>query len=264
MRVGFHDLFKEAPADAGFAENRTKEALVREADFVTLQVDLNATTRHFISDGQLSLMKPSAYLINTSRGPVVDQATLVRALGSGTIAGAALDVLEEEPPDPNDPILQLDNAFVLPHAGTGTVETRQAMIDLAADNLLAALAGKVPDWVEAGHLNTGDRLPVSSTAEQCTGGRAGSGHPFPAPQPGPGLRPRTRGTVVRAGDIPLPLHRNVADTGSQLSGASSEPCPGPTSTQLRKSAIFRPGHADSEVESGEARRRADSYAPNFL
>jgi lactate dehydrogenase-like 2-hydroxyacid dehydrogenase len=92
-------------------------------------------------------MKPSAFLINTSRGPVVDQAALVRALSERRIAGAALDVLAKEPPDPDEPLLGLDNAFVLPHIGTATVETRQAMIDLAVDNMIAAVSGQVPSCV---------------------------------------------------------------------------------------------------------------------
>jgi len=147
MRVVFHDVFNKAPPEVPFAEYRSKEDLLREADFVTLHVDLNTGTRGFISDRELGLMRPSAYLINTSRGPVVDQPALARALSAGRIAGAAVDVLAKEPPDPDDPILKLDNAFILPHIGTATVETRQAMIDLAADNLIAAISGRVPDCV---------------------------------------------------------------------------------------------------------------------
>jgi glyoxylate reductase len=147
MRVIFHDLFREPPPEAPFALYRPKADVLREADIVTLHVDLNATTRGFISDAELGLMKPSAFLINTSRGPVVDQAALVRALSERRIAGAALDVLAKEPPDPDEPLLGLDNAFVLPHIGTATVETRQAMIDLAVDNMIAAVSGQVPSCV---------------------------------------------------------------------------------------------------------------------
>jgi glyoxylate reductase len=147
MRVIFHDLFTQSPPEAAFAQYRGKADLLREADFVTLHVDLNPTTRGFISDAELALMRPSAFLINTSRGPVVDQPALARALTEHRIAGAALDVLAKEPPDPDDPILTLDNAFILSHIGTATVETRQAMIDLAVDNVIAGVSGQVPPTV---------------------------------------------------------------------------------------------------------------------
>ena len=90
-------------------------------------------------------MKPSAWLINTSRGPVVDQPALSAALRAGTIAGAALDVLELEPPRADDPILGLPNALVFPHIGTSTAETRYAMRELAVRNLLAADAHDAHD-----------------------------------------------------------------------------------------------------------------------
>jgi lactate dehydrogenase-like 2-hydroxyacid dehydrogenase len=92
-------------------------------------------------------MKPTAHLINTSRGPVVDQAALVAALRGGEIAGAALDVLEAEPLRPDDPLVALPNVILLPHIGSATVETRLAMRDLAIDNLLAALRGERPEAV---------------------------------------------------------------------------------------------------------------------
>ena len=89
-------------------------------------------------------MRSDAYLINTSRGPVVDQAALREALEAGSIAGAALDVLEDEPPDPADPLPQLPNVIVLPHIGTATEETRYLMRELAVNNVLAVLAGEMP------------------------------------------------------------------------------------------------------------------------
>jgi glyoxylate reductase len=90
-------------------------------------------------------MKPSSYLVNTSRGAVVDQAALVRALESGTIAGAALDVTDPEPLDPTDPLCALPNVVLTPHIGSGTIETRRAMHELAVDNLLQGMAGELPN-----------------------------------------------------------------------------------------------------------------------
>ena len=89
-------------------------------------------------------MKPDAWLLNTSRGPVVDQAALVDALRARRIAGAALDVLEQEPPDAAEPLVALPNAVVFPHIGSGTRETRYAMRELAVRNLLAVLRGERP------------------------------------------------------------------------------------------------------------------------
>ena len=93
------------------------------------------------------MMRPTAYLINTARGGLVDQAALSEALGGGAIAGAALDVLETEPPAPDDPLLSLPNVVCLPHMGTATSETRRLMRELAVRNLLAALAGETPPTV---------------------------------------------------------------------------------------------------------------------
>ncbi len=92
------------------------EDVFRQADVVTVNCPLSPATRHLVNAERLSLMKPSAYLINTARGPVVDQAALTEALSARRIAGAGLDVLEQEPPDPNDPILKLDNIILTPHA----------------------------------------------------------------------------------------------------------------------------------------------------
>lgn len=147
MRVCFHDAFRDPPEDTPFCEYRELDDLLREADFVSLHVNLTGETQHLIGERELSLMQPSAYLINTSRGPVVDQAALTNALRQGRIAGAALDVLEREPPDEQEPLLRMPNVIVLPHIGSGTRETRAAMLDLAIDNLLAGLRGETPAHV---------------------------------------------------------------------------------------------------------------------
>jgi lactate dehydrogenase-like 2-hydroxyacid dehydrogenase len=120
------------------------------ADFVSLHVDLNPNTHHLIGAAELAAMKPTAFLINTARGAVVDQTALRTALSEGRIAGAGLDVLEEEPPPLTEPLLHERRAIVLPHIGSATVETRTAMAELGVDNLLACLRGQAcPNVVPA-------------------------------------------------------------------------------------------------------------------
>ena len=147
MQVCFHDQFREPGADFAYCLYRDLDDLLREADFLSLHVNLSDETRHSIGARELALMKPTAYLINTSRGQVIDQPALAEALRNGTIAGAALDVLEREPPAEDDPILGAPNVIVLPHIGSATRETRRAMLDLAVDNLLAALRSERPPCV---------------------------------------------------------------------------------------------------------------------
>ena len=118
------------------------ESLLREADFVTVHVPLAAETRGLIGERELRLMKPTSYLVNTARGPLVESAALVRALTEGWIAGAALDVTDPEPLPPDHPLLTAPNLLVLPHLGSATHATRERMADLAVDNLLAGLAGR--------------------------------------------------------------------------------------------------------------------------
>jgi glyoxylate reductase len=118
------------------------EDLLAQADFVSLHVPLTPETRHLIDGAALARMQPTAYLVNTSRGAVVDQNALAGALRDGTIAGAALDVTDPEPLPPDDPLLDAPNLIVLPHLGSATHATRRAMAELAVDNLLAALDGK--------------------------------------------------------------------------------------------------------------------------
>jgi glyoxylate reductase len=120
------------------------DILLRESDFVTLHVPLLAHTKGMIGEAQFALMKPTAYLINAARGSVVDERALIAALQTGRIAGAGLDVYETEPIDLSNPLLTMDNVVALPHVGSATEATRQAMVDLATDNVLAVLHGKPP------------------------------------------------------------------------------------------------------------------------
>ena len=125
------------------AQYRSLEQLLAEADFVCLVVPLSEKTRHLIGQRELQLMKPSAILVNISRGPVVDEAALVHALQHGTIRGAGLDVYEKEPLS-DSPLFQLKNAVTLPHIGSATHETRDAMAQRALANLRSALLGERP------------------------------------------------------------------------------------------------------------------------
>ena len=113
--------------------------LLASADVVTLHTPLTPETRHLIDSTALRQMRSDAYLVNTSRGPIVDEAALVKALRGDKIAGAALDVFENEP-DVHPDLRELDNVVLIPHLGSATIETRTAMAVLAADNALAVLA----------------------------------------------------------------------------------------------------------------------------
>jgi glyoxylate reductase len=119
------------------------EAGLRESDFVSLHVPLTAETKHLIDRQRLAMMKKSAYLINTSRGPVIDEAALAEALKAGTIAGAGLDVYEDEPRMAPG-LADCPNTLLLPHLGSATAGTRAAMAETAARNLLAVLEGRDP------------------------------------------------------------------------------------------------------------------------
>jgi glyoxylate reductase len=118
------------------------EELLERSDFVSLHVPLTPETRGLIDGGALALMRPTALLINTARGGVVDQDALREALHAGTIAGAALDVTDPEPLPPDHPLLDAPNLLVVPHVGSATVHTRAKMAAMAVDNLLAALDGR--------------------------------------------------------------------------------------------------------------------------
>jgi glyoxylate reductase len=119
------------------------DELLRTSDVVTVHAPLMDETRHLIDSETLGLMKESAYLVNSARGPIIDEAALVDALKAGKIAGAGLDVFENEP-DVHPGLLELDNVVILPHLGSATIETRTAMGVLAAKNAIAVLQGEKP------------------------------------------------------------------------------------------------------------------------
>jgi len=125
------------------ARKVTLDELLRESDFVSIHCPLNHETHHLIGPRELELMKPTAYLINTARGPIVDERALVGALREKQIAGAGLDVYEDEP-EPAAGLVELDNVVLLPHLGSASIQARTDMATMAARNLLAVLEGKRP------------------------------------------------------------------------------------------------------------------------
>jgi glyoxylate reductase len=123
-------------------ESASLEALLEGADFVSVHVALAPETRGLLGREEIGRMKPGAVLVNTSRGGIVDEPALARALREGALAAAALDVFEGEPLDPASPLLELDNVVLTPHIGSASLATRRRMAALAVENLLAGLEGR--------------------------------------------------------------------------------------------------------------------------
>jgi D-3-phosphoglycerate dehydrogenase/(S)-sulfolactate dehydrogenase len=145
MSVLAHDKVQDrAFADQHGVRYVDAEELLRSSDYVSLHVYLDADTRHWMDESKLALMKPTAYLVNTSRGPVVDEAALYRTLRDGAIAGAALDVVEVEPLPADSPLRELGNVYLTPHVGGVTREARERSGRGAAQNVLSVLAGGEP------------------------------------------------------------------------------------------------------------------------
>ncbi len=142
--LGFDPYLTSERAAALGVELLSLDDLLRRADYVSLHCPLTDETRHLIGEKQLALMKPTAYLINVSRGPVVDQPALYQALVSGQIKGAAVDVLEQEPPAPDDPLLALDNFIVTPHVASWTTEALAQLRRETAQNVVVTLQGQRP------------------------------------------------------------------------------------------------------------------------
>lgn len=149
MRVLYFDPTRQPEAEQAYhATYADLDTVLREADFLSIHTTLSKDTYHYFDDAKLKMMKPSAVLINTARGPVVDPAALYRALSSGTIAYAALDVTEPEPINMNDPLLTLDNIIIAPHIASASFTARNKMATMAAANLSAGLKGeRLPNCV---------------------------------------------------------------------------------------------------------------------
>jgi glyoxylate reductase len=145
MPVLYYDVFRPSSEveEALDAEYRDLDGLLAESDLVSIHVALTPETRHLFGPDQFRRMKPTAVLVNTSRGPVIDEGALVEALRAGELFAAGLDVFENEP-EVHPGLLELDNAVIIPHLGSATVETRDAMGLLAVDNVVAALEGRRP------------------------------------------------------------------------------------------------------------------------
>ncbi len=142
--VGYDPYLKPEAVTALGIEPLGLAELLQRSDYVSLHCPLTDETRHLIGPAQLALMKPSAYLINMARGPIVDQAALYQALAGGVIKGAALDVLEQEPPAPDEPLLKLDNVIFTPHAASWTLEAVVQLRRETTQNVVTVLAGRRP------------------------------------------------------------------------------------------------------------------------
>lgn len=145
MNILFYDVIPRPEMEKDFGAEKTDlDTLLKESDFVSLHVPLMKETHHLINAEKLKLMKKTAYLINNARGPVVDEKALYEALKNGQIAGAGLDVFEQEPTPLDNPLLKLDNVVVAPHISSASLETRAKMSEIVADNLVSFFEGKKP------------------------------------------------------------------------------------------------------------------------
>jgi glyoxylate reductase len=144
MKILFYDVIPRPEIEKLGAKKVDLDTLLKESDFVSIHVPLMKETHHLINAEKLKLMKKTAYLINNSRGPVVDEKALYQALKEGRIAGAGLDVFEQEPTPMDNPLLKLDNVVVAPHISSASYETRSEMAKMVADNLVAFFEGRKP------------------------------------------------------------------------------------------------------------------------
>ena len=144
MKILYYDRARSEDLEKKYnIEFADSETLLKNSDFVSIHLPLTPETRHFIGEPQFKIMKKTAYLINTARGPIVDENALVAALKAGEIKGAALDVYEQEPKMAPG-LAEFPNTVLTPHTASATEETRSAMSELAAKNIIAVLSGQPP------------------------------------------------------------------------------------------------------------------------
>lgn len=144
LKIIYYDVQRNKELERKYGmEYRELDDLLKEADFISLHTALTDETKHLISAERLKLIKPTAYLINTSRGPIIDEKALIKALKGKEIAGAALDVYENEP-ELTPGLTKLENVVLTPHIASATKETRDKMSEMAANNIIAALEGQTP------------------------------------------------------------------------------------------------------------------------
>lgn len=144
MHVIYYDVVKPPDAEKLDFEYCDLETLLRKADVVSVHVPLLKETYHLIDENRLKMMKKDAIIVNTSRGAVIDEKALVKALKEGWIMGAGLDVFEQEPLPLDSELLDMENVVLSPHRGSASIETRQAMLNLAIENLVSVLKGRMP------------------------------------------------------------------------------------------------------------------------
>lgn len=145
MKILFYDVIPRPEIERDFGAKKVDlDTLFKESDFISIHVPLMKETHHLVNAEKLKLMKKTAYLINNSRGPVIDEKALYEALKNGQIAGAGLDVFEQEPAPMDNPLLKLNNVVVAPHISSASLETRAKMSEMVADNLVSFFEGKKP------------------------------------------------------------------------------------------------------------------------
>ncbi len=170
MRILYYSRARKPPMETELgAERADLPKLLNEADYISINLPLTRETRHMIGKRELSMMKKTAILVNTSRGAIIDETALAATLKAGKIAGAGLDVFEIEPLPQDSPLLGLDNVVLLPHVASATVETRDKMAILAAQNIIDVLGGRLPqallngDVVKVRPLSAVKMIPERAT-----------------------------------------------------------------------------------------------------
>jgi len=172
LRLIYFDVVRKPELEEEYGVEFVElDALLQESDIVSLHIPLLPSTRGLIGSKELEMMKPTALIVNTSRGPVIDQRTLAEALENGEIAGAALDVFEEEPIPLDDRLLTMENVLVTPHIASATQETRRKMAESCADSVKAFLKGRrprdlVPEQKKVSFDPSGSPVPHSSAGSR--------------------------------------------------------------------------------------------------